>query len=117
MRPLQSSYSLGAKVVEFRNVREEDFLPIIRVIDDWWGGRHMADMLPRLFFVHFQDTSFVVTDGGRIVGFLVGFVSQTHPSQAYIHFVGIHPDYRKQGLGNYIAAEYFEAPGSGHEQR
>ncbi len=93
--------------MQFRNIREEDYLPIIRVIDDWWGGRHMADMLPRLFFLHFQDTSFVVTDGGRIVGFLVGFVSQAHPSQAYIHFVGVHPDYRKQGLGKALYENFF----------
>ena len=93
--------------VEFRNTREEDYLPIIRVIDDWWDGRHMADMLPRLFFVHFQDTSFVATDSDRIVGFLVGFVSQTHPMQAYIHFVGVHPDYRKQDLGKALYEKFF----------
>ena len=96
-----------AILVEFRNIREEDYLPIIRVIDDWWDGRHMADMLPRLFFQHFQETGFVVTDGDRIVGFLVGFVSQTHPSQAYIHFVGVHPDYRKQGLGKALYEKFF----------
>ena len=96
-----------AILVEFRNIREEDYLPIISVIDDWWGGRHMADMLPRLFFLHFQDTSFVVTDGDRIVGFVVGLVSQTHPSQAYVHFVGVHPDYRKQGLGKALYEKFF----------
>jgi ribosomal protein S18 acetylase RimI-like enzyme len=78
---------------------ERDYAPVIGVIDDWWGGRHMAAMLPKLFFVHFHDTSFAVEKQGNVIGFLAGFISQTHPDQAYIHFVGIHPDHRKRGLG------------------
>ena len=37
----------------------------------WWGGRPMAAMLPRLFFVHFRPTSFVLEQDGRLVAFLV----------------------------------------------
>ena len=35
----------------------------------------MADMLPKLFFVHFRQTSFVAGHGDSIAGFLIGFVS------------------------------------------
>jgi hypothetical protein len=59
-----------------RRVIESDYIPVISVIDDWWGGRHMADMLPKLFFKHFQDTSFVAEQDGQIIGILIGFVSQ-----------------------------------------
>ena len=93
--------------VEFRNIREEDYLPIISVIDDRWDGRDMAGKLPRLLFLHFQDTSFVVTGGASIVGFLAGLVAQPHPSQAHIHFVGFHPDHRKQGLGKALYEKFF----------
>ena len=74
--------------MESRNICEQDYAPAITVIDDWWGGHHMADMLPKLFFQHFQETSFAVEDNHQIVAFLIGFVSQTYPEQAYIHFVG-----------------------------
>jgi len=47
-----------------RNVSEEDYLKVIEVLDDWWGGRPMTGLLPRLFFEHFQPTSFVVEDNG-----------------------------------------------------
>ena len=60
----------------------------------------MNDMLPKLFFVHFRETSFVAISKEEIVGFLIGFLSQTFPDQAYIHFVGIHPDFRKRGLAS-----------------
>jgi len=42
----------------------------------------MAAMLPKLFFVHFRSTSFAAVEDGEIVGFLIGFVSQTFPDQA-----------------------------------
>ncbi|WP_254068526.1 GNAT family N-acetyltransferase [Brevibacillus sp. 7WMA2] len=53
----------------------------------------MADMLPKLFFEHFTYTasfSFIAEKNGELLGFLIGFLSQTHRDEAYIHFVGIH---------------------------
>ena len=93
--------------MEFRNICEQDYASIIAVIDTWWNGRHMMDMLPRLFFQHFQETSFAVEENHQIVAFLIGFVSQTHREQAYIHFVGVHPDYRQRGLAKELYARFF----------
>lgn len=45
--------------MRIRALTLEDYAPIIGVVDAWWGGRTMAAMLPRLFFIHFRDTSFV----------------------------------------------------------
>ena len=91
-----------------RNAEPSDYLPIISVINAWWGGRNMADMLPKLFFVHFRQTSFVAEHGDDIVGFLIGLASQTFPDEAYIHFVGVHPEYRKKGLGQTLYDRFFE---------
>jgi len=38
---------------------------VISVIDQWWGGRQMADKLPRLFFEHFTDTGFAARQRAR----------------------------------------------------
>jgi hypothetical protein len=43
-----------------RQLSTADYSSVISVIDQWWGGRRMADLLPRLFFEHFTDTSFAV---------------------------------------------------------
>lgn len=96
--------------LRLRHAREDDYLPLIAVINDWWGGRQIADMLPRLFFAHFGDTSFIVEDADtqERAGFLIGFVSQSQPGEAYIHFVGVHPDYRRQGVGEQMYAAFFE---------
>jgi len=91
-----------------RNIQDSDYKKVISVIDEWWGGRHMADMLPKLFFVHFQSTSFIAEENGEIIGFLVGFLSQTKRNEAYIHFIGVHPDYRKLGIARKLSELFFE---------
>ena len=93
--------------MEIRPIRPSDHRPVISVIDGWWGGRHVADMLPRLFFEHFTDTSFAAERDGRLAGFLVGLTSQSRPGEAYIHFVGIHPDERGRGLGRRLYERFF----------
>jgi ribosomal protein S18 acetylase RimI-like enzyme len=37
---------------------------------------------------------------------LIGFLSQTS-GRPYIHFVRVHPDYRKQGIGKQLYNEFF----------
>jgi GNAT superfamily N-acetyltransferase len=92
-----------------RQIRLSDYWPVISVIDDWWNGRHMAEKLPRLFFEHFTDTSFAAECDGELAGFLVGFVSQSRPAEAYIHFVGVRPDERGRGLGRQLYEHFFAA--------
>jgi ribosomal protein S18 acetylase RimI-like enzyme len=69
----------------------------------------MAAMLPKLFFIHFRDTSFVAEEDGELAGFLCGFRSQTHDDEAYIHFVGVDPARRGSGLGRMLYERFFEA--------
>jgi ribosomal protein S18 acetylase RimI-like enzyme len=93
--------------MQMRHLTDADYPGIIAVVNEWWGGRPMADMLPRLFFQHFGDTSFVVEEDGEAIGFLVGFVSQSRENEAYIHFVGVHPEHRKRGLGRMLYERFF----------
>ncbi len=95
-------------MINIRHTEPRDFYFVTSVIDDWWGGRHMRDMLPKLFFVHFRETSFIAEMDGQIVGFLNGFFSQTFSDEAYIHFVGVHPDYRKASVARALYEKFFE---------
>src|SRR5690606_38804055 len=36
---------------------------------------------------------------GEIVGFLLGFMTPGEEPLGYIHLVGIHPDFRRRGVG------------------
>jgi ribosomal protein S18 acetylase RimI-like enzyme len=95
--------------MEIRNAEASDYGRVNAVIDEWWGGRRMAAMLPKLFFVHFRDTSFVAEEAGALAGFLCGFRSQTFTDEAYIHFVGVDPGRRTRGLGRELYQRFFEA--------
>jgi predicted GNAT superfamily acetyltransferase len=96
--------------VTIRHAEPADHARVAAVIDDWWGGRSMRDMLPRLFFTHFRETSFVAEeDGGELAGFLCGFLSQTYPDEAYVHFVGVAPGRRGGGLARELYERFFAA--------
>jgi ribosomal protein S18 acetylase RimI-like enzyme len=92
-----------------RHAEPSDYSRLIAVVDDWWGGRPMSGMLPKLFFVHFRDTSFVSEEEGELTGFLCGFRSQTYDEEAYVHFVGVDPARRGSGLGRELYERFFAA--------
>ena len=91
-----------------RNIQGEDYVKIHSVLNDWWGGRDMAAMLPKLFFVHFQETSFIIEEDGETLGFLCGFFSQTHKEEAYVHFIGVNPKYRRRGIASTLYSYFFD---------
>ena len=90
-----------------RTAKPEDYDTFIGEVDEWWGGRQMAAMLPRLFFTHFQPWTYIAECGGSVVGFLAGFRSQTDPDQAYSHFIGVAPTFRGQGIGEALYQRLF----------
>jgi ribosomal protein S18 acetylase RimI-like enzyme len=92
-----------------RPLEPGDYANVIGVVDDWWGGRPMTAMLPKLFFVHFRDTSVAADGAGAVAGFLCGFRSATFADEAYVHFVGVDPARRGRGLGRALYERFFAA--------
>lgn len=80
----------------------DDHASVVAAVRAWWPdgrGDEIVMLLPRLFFQHFTGTSWIIDDSeGSLRGFLIGFQSADHPEVAYIHFVGVDPDLRKQGV-------------------
>lgn len=91
-----------------RTPEESDYTRVIAVLKEWWGGRDLRLLLPRLLFQHFNDTSFIVERNGEVAAFLIGFLSQFDPRVAYVHFVGVHPVHRNSGLGRALYERFFE---------
>ncbi|MGW2639086.1 N-acetyltransferase family protein [Streptomyces sp. NPDC001348] len=94
----------------------DDHPRVLAVLESWWGGlkgrsgaRERALLLPRLYFQHFTTTSRLVERGnGELAAFLVGFLSQTDPETAYVHFVGVDPALHGQGVGRALYQSFFE---------
>lgn len=96
--------------LEIRHANPSDYGRVIQHVNAWWGGRDMAPMLPKLFFLHFEGTSFVAEDDeGKLVAFLIGFLSQSDDEEAYIHFVGVAPEQRGSGIGRELYERFFAA--------
>jgi len=96
-----------------RSAIPQDHKKIIAVMKDWWDGRDLTPMLPKLFLVHFCDTSLAAEQDSKLVGFLVGFLSQSRNDEAYIHFAGVHPSYRNRGIAASLYRRFFQLC-SGH---
>lgn len=95
--------------VTFRRPTEDDHPHIVGLVDEWWGGRRMRALLPRLWFQHFTGTSWIAEDeAGRLAGFVVAFISQDDPTTGYIHMVAADPNRRRAGVGRDLYQHVFE---------
>ena len=95
------------KDLNIRNSKPSDHPRIINVLKDWWDGRDLTWMLPKLFLIHFTNTSFVVEKRDELIAFLIGFLSPAKSKEGYIHFVGVHPDFREIGIGEHLYNRFF----------
>jgi ribosomal protein S18 acetylase RimI-like enzyme len=99
-----------------RRPNEHDHRRILDVMDEWWAGlgglsgsQERAQLLPRLFFQHFNKTSSIIDRStGPIAAFLVAFQSQSQKHVAYIHFAGVDPELRRTHLGTGMYAQFFD---------
>ena len=91
-----------------RRIVKGDFDRIVEVIDHWWGGPISTFAHP-IFFYELGEQALVVEQGSEMIGFLLGFLAlgsdgasragDVATRTGYIHLVGIHPDYRRRGVG------------------
>ena len=102
--------------LSFRQPTEVDHARVLAVLEPWWcgfkgadGARERALLVPRLYFQHFTTTSCLAEHpDGTLAAFLVGFLSQTEPAIAYIHFVGVDPALHGQGVGRSLYEWFFD---------
>jgi GNAT superfamily N-acetyltransferase len=98
---------VSATSVIVRSARPEDWERVVAVMPEWWGGRDLRALLPRIFFEHFGSTSLIAERDGELAAFLVGFLCPDHGDEAYIHFVGVDPRWRRSGLARNLYERFF----------
>jgi len=91
-----------------RRIAKGDFDRVVEVIDHWWGGPISTFAHP-IFFYELGDQALVVEQGSEMIGFLLGFVVPAKDARTgYVHLVGIHPDYRRRGVGRLLYDHFTE---------
>src|SRR5688572_33369035 len=93
--------------MQTRPLTKSDFDQIVQEIDRWWGGPTSALAHP-LFFYELGELARVVETDGVMVGFLFGFVTPGDRKVGYVHLVGIHPDFRRRGVGKVLYQAFEE---------
>jgi len=100
-----------------RAATEADYEAVASALQSWWtmpgldtpaAARERAALVPRLWLQHFAGTSLVAERGAQLDGFLIGFLSQDREDEGYIHFVGVAPDRRGQGIARQLYERFFE---------
>ncbi|MFD7506492.1 GNAT family N-acetyltransferase [Streptomyces sp. NPDC059850] len=88
-----------------RQANVSDHGTLVECVHQWWGdsrtpeqARELSLLLPRLFLQFFSGTSLILEDGTDIRAFLIGFYAADNDTEAYIHFVGVDPKLRGQGI-------------------
>ena len=105
----------------FRRPTESDYAALAGLVDEWWDGRVLQGLLPRLWFRHFAGTSWIAEVADevatrsaasavqpQIAGFLIGFLSPGHEGIAVLHAVGVHPTHRRQHFGRLLVDHFLE---------
>lgn len=101
-----------------RTATEADYAAVAQALQSWWtmpgfdteaAARERAALVPRLWLQHFAGTSLVAERGAQLDGFLIGFLSQDRQDEGYIHFVGVAPDRRGQGIARQLYERFFES--------
>ena len=91
--------------METRAITKADFDEIVEVIDRWWGGP-IGTFAHPIFFYELGDHALVVEEEGTMIGFLLGFIDYTPVRTGYVHLCGIHPDFRRRGVGRVLYRDF-----------
>ena len=83
----------------------EDFYEIQETRETFWDGRDMRHLFHPFLLHQFGNSAFVIRDGGKLVAYLFGVLSQTEPV-AYAHAIAVHPDARRHKLGQKLYAAF-----------
>ena len=81
-----------------RNARETDFVECVSIAHRAWPEFNEREAIYHILCRHFPDTCFMSEEGGKIQGFLLGFISQADTREAYIHLICVEPSAQRQGV-------------------
>lgn len=84
--------------MDFERATHEDFLEIVRDLEDFWGSDRTRQHHQPMWIHEFGDTAWVLREEGRVVAYLFCFFAQTGPV-GYIQLVGVRRSHQRRGIG------------------
>ena len=87
--------------MEIAHCAKKDFDQIITDFVDFWGDERTKSLHNPVFLYEFGNTAYVAKEGDKVVGYLLGLLSQTGPV-AYVKFVGVRRSHQRQGIARQL---------------
>lgn len=97
--------------MNIRHIEPEDCGAILDVASNWWGSNYSSDMFSKWYIQHFCDTCLLAEEDEKMIGFIMGFLSQSNPDEAYIRIIMVDPNFRGKGIGRELYERFFERVG------
>lgn len=98
---------------KIRNTFEEDFVNIAELAEECSPMETERNSIYHIFTKFFKGTSFVAElTSGEIAGFVLGFISQENPEEAYIHLLCVDPRMRGRNIGRKMVDVFIDAVAS-----
>src|SRR5579883_3165435 len=114
LREWPKAVTVAPASMNVRRISKGDFDRIVEVIDHWWGGP-IGTFAHPIFYYELGQHALVVEQGSEMIGFLLGFPVPGPEGRegdarrtGYVHLVGIHPDYRRRGVGRLLYDRFTE---------
>jgi len=86
---------------------DHDYNQILDELHEFWGARDTRH-LHHPFLIHeFGNSAFVIRNGGEVVAYLFGFLSQTEPV-GYVHAVAVRMSARRRRLAQELFRHFVE---------
>jgi ribosomal protein S18 acetylase RimI-like enzyme len=93
--------------ISVRPFREGDYDYVAANIDAWTQSTTVRYFVLRRFVHHFRDTCFVAEVDAQIAGFLIGWLSQSAPKEAFINNVIVAPEFRRMDVATALNEHFF----------
>ena len=95
--------------LKIRSTLEEDFVEIADLAENCSPMETERNSIYHIFTKFFRSTSFVVElPSGELGGFILGFISQENPEDAYIHLLCVDPKMRGRHIGKRLIERFIE---------
>ncbi|OEC87124.1 acetyltransferase [Methanobacterium sp. A39] len=93
--------------MKIRSTLEEDFVEIADLAENCSPMETERNSIYHIFTKFFRSTSFVAElPSGELGGFILGFISQENPEEAYIHLLCVDPKMRGKHVGRKLVERF-----------
>jgi ribosomal protein S18 acetylase RimI-like enzyme len=95
--------------LKIRNTLEEDFVEIAELAENCGPMETERNSIYHIFTKFFRSTSLVAQlPSGGIGGFILGFISQENPEEAYMHLLCVDPKMRGKHVGRKLVEKFID---------